>query len=90
MSHKEEMMCKMMKHKMPHQMMGGAQMVASGDGGVIIMVGNKLVKYDKDLNLVKDVEIKAVAEKMEKMREEMAEKEGAEEKEGPKDEAKEE
>ncbi|MDD4908163.1 MAG: hypothetical protein PHJ00_03785 [Candidatus Omnitrophica bacterium] len=38
------------------------QMVASNDGGVIILAGNKLMKYDKDLNLVKEVEIKSVAE----------------------------
>jgi hypothetical protein len=32
-------------------------MVASGDGGVIVMIGDKLMKYDKDLNLVKEVQI---------------------------------
>lgn len=39
-------------------MMGARTMVASEDGGVIILAGNKLMKYDKDLNLVKEVEIK--------------------------------
>ncbi|MDD5585294.1 MAG: hypothetical protein PHV55_09625, partial [Candidatus Omnitrophica bacterium] len=34
------------------------QMAASGDGGVIILTGNKLLKYDKDLNLIKAVELK--------------------------------
>ena len=33
------------------------QMVGTPDGGVIILSGNKLLKYDKDLNLVKEVEI---------------------------------
>ncbi len=42
------------------QMMGTIQkqMVATNDGGVIVMTGNKLLKYDKDLNLVKEVELK--------------------------------
>ncbi len=33
------------------------EVVASGDGGVIILSGNKLSKYDKDLNLVKEIEL---------------------------------
>jgi hypothetical protein len=48
-------------------MMGG-QMVATKDGGVIVMMGNQLLKYDKDLNLQKEVEIKMDMEKMEKMK----------------------
>lgn len=39
-------------------MMMSGQMVAASDGGVIVMMGNKLMKYDKDLNLKKEVEIK--------------------------------
>jgi len=35
------------------------QMVATNDGGVILLLGNKLIKYDKDLNLVKEAEVKA-------------------------------
>ena len=38
-------------------LMGKAQMVATDEGGVIVLLGNKLMKYDADLNLVKDVEI---------------------------------
>jgi hypothetical protein len=38
--------------------MHGKQMVSSGDGGVIIMSGHSLAKYDKDLNLIKEVEVK--------------------------------
>jgi hypothetical protein len=33
-------------------------MVATQDGGVIVLAGNKLMKYDQDLNLVKEAEIK--------------------------------
>ena len=61
----EEMNGPMMEGKMKMMggmhggmMMHGASMVASNDGGVIVMAGNKLYKYDKDLNLVKEVELK--------------------------------
>jgi len=56
------------------------QMVATNDGGVIVLVGNKLLKYDKDLNLVKEaelktpVELKMDVEPMQKMMEKMKEK----------------
>lgn len=46
-----------MKDKMMHRK-AGAEMVASSDGGVIILQGRKLSKYDKNLNLVKEVELK--------------------------------
>ncbi|MDD5045113.1 MAG: hypothetical protein PHH69_03715 [Candidatus Omnitrophica bacterium] len=48
---------------MAMQMMGAMQkqMVATNDGGVIILAGNKLLKYDKDLNLIKEAEIKTEA-----------------------------
>ena len=39
-------------------MMMNKSMVATADGGVIVMAGNKLLKYDKDLNLQKEVELK--------------------------------
>ena len=39
-------------------MMGAKSMVATSDGGVIVLIGNKLQKYDKDLVLQKEVEIK--------------------------------
>ena len=32
-------------------------LVATSDGGVVVLSGPRLVKYDKDLNLVKEVEI---------------------------------
>lgn len=39
-------------------MMVKSQMVATDEGGVIVLAGNKLMKYDADLNLVKEVEVK--------------------------------
>lgn len=48
------------------QMMGGGmmmqrpntQMESTSDGGIVILSGNKLQKYDKDLKLIKEVELK--------------------------------
>ena len=34
-------------------------MVATADGGVALQMGPKLIKYDKDLNLVKEVDLPA-------------------------------
>ena len=39
-------------------MMGKSSMVATDEGGVIVLLGNKLMRYDADLNLEKEVEIK--------------------------------
>ena len=47
-------------------MMYGASLAATEDGGALVLMGNKLCKYDKDLNLVKEVEIKMDWEKMNK------------------------
>jgi len=55
-------------------MMMQKQMVATSDGGVIVLAGNKLYKYDKDLNLVKEAEIKMDVEGMKKMMDQMKEK----------------
>lgn len=52
-----------------HPMAGmicNSSLAATEDGGAIVMMGNKLMKYDKDLNLVKEVEIKIDWEKMHK------------------------
>src|SRR5512135_3503646 len=57
----------MMHNPMMMKMMMPKQMVASNDGGVIVMAGNKLYKYDKNLNLVKETEIKLDMGDMEKM-----------------------
>ena len=45
------------KMMMPHGMMGGKSIVSSNDGGVIVLSGNTLYKYDKNLNLVKQVDL---------------------------------
>lgn len=50
--------------KMGCPMMGKAQMVATDEGGVIVLSGNKLIKYDADLNLVKEVEVPMPAPSM--------------------------
>jgi hypothetical protein len=43
-------------------MMTGAMMwktmTATSDGGVVVAVGNRLIKYDNQLNVVKDTEMK--------------------------------
>ena len=54
-------------------MMLQKQMVSTSDGGVIVLAGNKLYKYDKNLNLVKEVEIKMDVEGMKKMMGQMRE-----------------
>ncbi len=61
--HKEGMM-KMMMEK---------EMVPTSDGGVIVLSGNRLLKYDKDLELVKEVKIEMDFEGMKKMMEKMKE-----------------
>lgn len=58
-------MCPMMKSMMERSV------VATSDGGVIVVAGNKLTKYDKDLNVVKEVELKMDMEGMQKMMENM-------------------
>jgi len=48
-------------------MMGGGSLATNEDGGVIVLMGNQLYKYDKDLNLIKQVEIKIDWQAMQKM-----------------------
>ncbi len=62
------------KPMMSHGMMGKGNMVATQDGGVVVMMGHKLYKYDKDLNLVKEAEVKIDMEGMKKAMAEMKEK----------------
>ena len=45
--------------------------VATSDGGIIIVAGDKITKYDKDLNVVKEVELKSNMEAMQKMMSDM-------------------
>jgi hypothetical protein len=71
----------MMKKGMMSQGMMGSmlekKLVATQDGGVVVWVGNKLIKYDKDLKLVKEVELKVDMPKMQqKMKENMPDMEG--------------
>jgi hypothetical protein len=58
-------------HTMMGQCMMSREIVATEDGGVIVMAGNKLLKYDKNLEFVKEVELKidmqATQSKMQQM-----------------------
>ena len=51
----------------PGGMRMGKELVATTDGGVVVLIGNKLMKYDANLNLVKETEIKIDKEAMQKM-----------------------
>jgi hypothetical protein len=66
----KDCMCMKDKAGMCSKMMGqmGMTMVATENGGVIVLAGNKLMKFDKDLAMIKEVEIKM---DMAKMKEEM-------------------
>lgn len=66
-------------HGMMMKKMMIKEIVATGDGGVIVFVGNKLMKYDKDLNLIKEVEIQVDMEAMMKKCREMMKKCGMKE-----------
>lgn len=68
MSEKKDMMKDM--PMMPGRMTGGMMqrhVVASGDGGVIIVVGNLLLKYNEDLELVKKTTIEIREEDKQQM-----------------------
>ena len=65
------MMHDMMVNAMMMHGMMNKSIVATPDGGVIIVMGNKLLKYDKDLNLVKEVEIKMDMDGMHEMMKDM-------------------
>lgn len=56
---------------MGKMMMGGKELLATQDGGVVLMIGDKLIKYDASMNLVKEVEIKIDMEAMKNKMEEM-------------------
>lgn len=70
---KEKMHGKYSKMDMMAMMMKKS-MVATSDGGVVVMAGNKLFKYDKNLNLIKEVEIEMDLEGIKKNMDEMKEK----------------
>jgi len=60
-------MCQMHKS----MMMGERKLVPTQDGGAILIMGNKLTKYDGQMNVVKEVEIKMDMEAMKKSMDEM-------------------
>ncbi len=47
--------------------MMGKSLVSTEDGGVVVMIGNKLYKYDKNLELKKEVEIEIDYQGMQNM-----------------------
>jgi hypothetical protein len=61
-------------HRMVAEAMARQNLVPTSDGGVIVMAGGKLAKYDANLNLVKETDIKvdynALEQKMDAMMEE--------------------
>jgi len=56
---------------MNRTMMDVKKLVATQDGGVVLMMCNKLIKYDASLNVVKEVEVKMDMEAMKRSMEEM-------------------
>jgi len=76
MMSKDKMMRMDTMRGMMNSMMTGKSLVATSDGGVIVLIGNKLQKYDKDLVLQKEVEIKIDMEGMKKTMMQMMEKGG--------------
>ncbi|MFH1283334.1 MAG: hypothetical protein ABII27_06695 [bacterium] len=73
--HKGEgkMMGKCPMHEKMMKMMMERELIATSDGGVVLMMGNKLLKYDKNLNLKKEIELKMDMESMREMKEQMKE-----------------
>ncbi len=66
MMDKQDMMKKCPMRGMVMKGMMEKSIIATTEGGVIVLAGNKIVKYDKDLNVVKEVEIKVDVEAMQK------------------------
>ena len=56
----------MMSNMMMMQAMREKSMIPTSDGGVLVVIGNQMMKYDKDLNLVKEAELKIDIDKMRK------------------------
>jgi hypothetical protein len=74
MGHEKMMMGCCSMHGMMMKSMMEKKIVATSDGGVVVAIGNKLFKYDKNLELKKETEIKVDSEAMKKMMMEMKEK----------------
>lgn len=64
-------MCPM--HSMMCKSMVDKQMVITEDGDIIVLAGNKLFKYDDDLELEKEVELKIDMEQMQQKMQQMME-----------------
>ncbi len=60
------MMDTCLMHGMMMKGMVEKSIIAIADGGVIVLAGDKLIKYDKDLNVVREVEIKVDMDAMKK------------------------
>ncbi len=54
----------LMQNMMVMQAMREKSVVATSDGGVVVLVSNQMVKYDKDLNVVKEAELKVDVDKL--------------------------
>jgi hypothetical protein len=58
------MICMCPMHGMMMKSAIEKEMVATEDGNIVVMAGNKLMKYDKNLNLLKETEIKTNAKEI--------------------------
>jgi hypothetical protein len=57
------------KGKMMGQMMMKVMeksVTATSDGGIVVLAGNHLVKYDKDMNIIKEADVKVDMDAMQK------------------------
>jgi len=57
--------CPMMKSMMERKI------VATQDGGIVVAIGNQITKYDKNMNVVKEVTLKVDMEGMQRMMRDM-------------------
>jgi len=61
------MMGKGAMHPMMMGMMGARAITTLDDGSIVVLTANKLIKYDADLNLVKEVDIVIDTQGMQQM-----------------------
>ena len=59
----EQFKCKGMMHAMMPK-----SLIETEDGGIVVMTGTRLIKFDKDLNLVREVPLPIDMEHMQKKR----------------------
>ncbi len=74
MDHKWKMAPMCPVHRMTAQSMFARSITATEDGGVVVLAGNMLMKFDENLNFVKEVQIKIDTEAIQKDIKEMMEK----------------